>query len=151
MGPEFCPICDRSPDAGVKMQNGGGVFDGLSISCPQCGRYELLGGETIHKASQWGSQLKSALSCAARQAFEVARPLQITSNASAEQFAAVHMHTRVSENQDRLLHYIARKTQRPNRTIPLFASDDFTLIDCYSSEEFLQMKSLLGFETLGSL
>jgi hypothetical protein len=117
------------------MRNSG-VFDGLLIECPQCGRYELKGAQAISASFQWAPELRQALSCAARQAAEAEQPLQITGGNAAE-FAEPHMHTRVSDNRDRLLREAAKRSGRPHIGAPFSLTNDFTLIDCYSQEEFV--------------
>lgn len=132
--PNNCPICDLPPTDGVKMRNSG-VFDGLLIECPRCGQYELIGWEAIFGSFQWTPELRGGLSCAARQASEARQPLRITA-ANATAFAEPHMNTRVSDNQERLLHEVARRAGRPQMWASFSSSTDFTLIDCYSSDEF---------------
>jgi hypothetical protein len=117
------------------MQNSG-VFHGLLIECPRCGRYELIGPEAIAQSFHWPPEMKDALSCAARQASESAQPLRIT-GANARELAQPHMTARVSDNQERLLREIARRAGRPQRGAGFSTPTDFTLIDCYSEEEFL--------------
>src|ERR1035441_10313315 len=133
--PDNCAICNRPPSDGVRMRNSG-VFDGLLIECPQCGRYELKGAQAISASFQWAPELRQALSCAARQAAEAEQPLQITGGNAAE-FAEPHMHTRVSDNRDRLLREAAKRSGRPHIGAPFSLTNDFTLIDCYSQEEFV--------------
>ena len=65
------------------MQNSG-VFDGLVIECPRCGRYELIGREAIAQSFAWSPDIKNALSCAARQASEAGQPLRITNTTAAQ-------------------------------------------------------------------
>jgi hypothetical protein len=132
--PSSCAICDWPP-SGVTMRNSG-EFHGLLIECPRCGRYELVGDKAIAQSFQWTPELKNALSCAARQASEADRPIRIA-GANAEELAQPHMNTRVSDNQERLLREIARRARRPQRGAGFSPPKDFTLIDCYSEEEFL--------------
>lgn len=142
--PENCAICKRPPADGVKMQNSG-VSDGLLITCPQCGRYELRGGPAISASFQWTPELRGALSCAARQATEAGQPLRITSAEAAVEFAEPHMHTRVSDNQERLLREAAKRAVRPGRDASFTPTNDFTLIDCLDKEEFLwHVRSLIA-------
>jgi hypothetical protein len=129
-----CAICDRPPTDGVKMLNIG-VLDGLLIECPQCGRYELVGQETISASYQWPAQLRSALSCATRQGSEAGQPLQIKGQ-NAVEFAEPHMNTRVSDNLERLLREAAKRAGRPPMGASFSLTTDFTLIDCYGIEEF---------------
>jgi hypothetical protein len=117
------------------MRNSG-EFHGLLIECPRCGRYELVGDKAIAQSFQWTPELKNALSCAARQASEADRPIRIA-GANAEELAQPHMNTRVSDNQERLLREIARRARRPQRGAGFSPPTDFTLVDCYSEEEFL--------------
>lgn len=133
--PENCAICDRPPEDGVKMENSG-VFDGLLVACPQCGKYELIGLEGIFGSFQWPSELRCALSCAARQASEAGQPLRLT-GANAVEFANQHADTRVSDNQQHLLREIGKRAGRPSRGAWFSFPTDFTLIDCYSTEEFI--------------
>src|SRR5579864_5672435 len=128
-----CAICDWPP-SGVTMRNSG-VFDGLLIECPRCGRYELIGREAISQSFRWTPEVKNALSCAARQASEGTQPLRIT-GANAAELAQPHMNTRVSDNQERLLREIATRAGRPPRGAGFSPAKDFTLIDCFSEEEF---------------
>ena len=129
-----CAICDLPPTDGVKMRNSG-VIDGLLIECPRCGQYELVGIEAIFGSFQWTPEFRGGLSCAARQASEARQPLRITA-ANAMAFAEPHMNTRVSDNQERLLHEVARRAGRPHEGARFSLTTDFTLIDCYSSDEF---------------
>ncbi len=132
--PDNCAICDRTPANGVEMNNSG-VPDGLKIVCPQCGRYELIGHASILGSFQWPNVLRHALSCAARQASEAGQPLRIT-GANAVDLAEPHMNTRVSDNQERLLREIAKRAGRPHQGASFSPATDFTLIDCYSADEF---------------
>jgi hypothetical protein len=116
------------------MRNSG-VPDALQIVCPQCGSYELIGVNAMSESFRWPNQVRSGLSCAARQASEAGQPLRITSE-NALDLAEPHMNTRVSENQERLLREIAKRADRPNKTASFSPPTDFTVIDCYSEEEF---------------
>ncbi|MBZ5506048.1 MAG: nucleoside 2-deoxyribosyltransferase [Acidobacteriia bacterium] len=131
---ENCAICDQSPSDGVKMRNSG-IFDGLLIDCPRCGQYELVGLEAISSSYKWTPEIRSSLSCAARQAFAAGQPLRITA-ANVVEFAGPHMDTRVSDNQERLLREAARRAGRPQMGASFSLTQDFTLIDCHSAEEF---------------
>jgi hypothetical protein len=117
------------------MRNSG-VFDGLLIECPRCGQYELIGHKTIGQSFAWTAEIRNALSCAARQASEGGQPLQIE-GATAADLAQPHLNTRVSDNQERLLREIARRAGRPQKGAGFSLATDFTLIDCYSEEEFI--------------
>src|SRR5579863_6721632 len=128
--PDNCAICNRPPADGVKMRNSG-VTNGLLIVCPQCGTYELIGHEAISASFEWAPELRSALSCAARQASEARQPLRITSTNVAEEYAGPHMHTRVADNLELLLHEIAKRARRPHMGATFTLANDFTLIDCY--------------------
>jgi hypothetical protein len=132
--PDNCAICNRPPADGVKMQNSG-VFDGLLIECPQCGRYELIGGEVIWASFQWQPEFRCALSCAARQASESGQPVRINVS-NAVELAEGHAGTRVNNNIDRLLQQIAVRSVRPGSAAKLCPDTDFTLVDCYSRAEF---------------
>jgi hypothetical protein len=132
--PNNCAICDRPPADGVKMRNSG-VQDGLIIECPQCGRYELIGPGAIHGSYQWTPELRRPLSCAARQASESGRPLRIT-GANVAEFAEPHTKSRISGNQEHLLREVARKAGRPHLGAWFSLATDFTLIDCFTTEEF---------------
>jgi hypothetical protein len=131
---ENCAICDQSPSDGVKMRNSG-ISDGLLIDCPRCGQYELVGREAISASYEWAAEVRNGLSCAARQAFAAGQPLRITA-ANVVEFAGAHMHTRVSDNQERLLREAARRAGRPQKGASFSITQDFTLIDCHSPEEF---------------
>jgi len=131
--PNSCGICEWQRSE-VRMQNSGEA-DGLIIKCPRCGEYELLG-KAIADSYSWETELCSALSCAARQAFESGQRIQITTTNVAE-LARPHKNTRVSDNQERLLREIARLAVRPEKAVSLSLRKDFTLIDCYSEGEFL--------------
>jgi len=130
-----CAICDRPRSDGVKMRNAG-VFDGLVIDCPQCGRYELIGHDAIFGSFQWPPELKRPLSCAARQASESGHPLRIN-YANVAEFSEPHTASRVAHNQERFLREVARKAGRPQVGASFSPTTDFTLIDCYSREEFI--------------
>jgi hypothetical protein len=133
LDPNSCAICDWPP-SGVRMRNSG-PSDGLLVECPLCGRYELIG-EAVVQSYKWTPEIKKPLSCASRQAWEGGQHLRISSM-NAEQLAQPHMNTRVSDNQERLLRYIAKRASRPHKGSELSLTKDFTLIDCYSEEEFL--------------
>jgi hypothetical protein len=133
MDPNNCAICNWQRSE-VSMQNSG-VMDGLLIECPLCGKYELAG-KAISDSYTWENGLRNALSCAARQASERGQRIQITGT-NATELAQPHMNTRVSDNQERLLREIARRAVRPQETVWLALNRDFTLIDCYSKEEFV--------------
>jgi len=132
---DSCAICNRSPADGVRMRSAG-VFDVLLIECPQCGRYELKGPEAIFESFRWDPALRCALSCATRQAYEAGQPLRLI-GATAGELASQHANTRVSDNQERLLREIAKRAGRPQRGAGFTFATDFTLIDCYSAEEFI--------------
>jgi hypothetical protein len=150
--PKSCAICDRPPHE-VKMRNSG-AFYGLVIECPQCGTYELVGPEAIARSFRCPAEIKKPLSCAARQAFEDGHPLRIE-GANAEEFARPHTRTRVSENRERLLRVAAGRAGRPGGTAKFSPETDFTLIDCYSRDEFfwyirwLEQQGLLSREGSG--
>jgi hypothetical protein len=133
--PDNCAICDRPPEDGVKMQSSGGP-QSLLVDCPQCGRYELAGHEAIFGSFQWTPEIARPLSCAARQASEAGSPLRIT-NSNANELAEPHTITRVYDNQERLLREVSRRASRPNMGAWFSLATDFTLIDCYSTEEFV--------------
>jgi hypothetical protein len=116
------------------MENSG-IFDGLLIECVQCGRYDLAGREAISNSFEWPSDLRHALSCAARQSFAQGQPLRIT-GANAADLARPHLNARVSYNRDRLLQEIAKRARRPHMGAQFSPTTDFTLIDCHSKEEF---------------
>jgi len=116
------------------MQNSG-EFHGLSIECPRCGRYELVGPEAIAQSHEWSSEIRNALSCAMRQASEEGQPLRII-GMNALDLARPHMNTRMVDNQERLLHVIARRAVRPRKAAEFSSRNDFTLIDCYDNGEF---------------
>jgi hypothetical protein len=130
---KICAICNWPAD-GVKMRNSG-VFDGLAVDCPRCGSYELVGPEAITMSFNWESDLRNALSCAARQASVSGQPIRIVGN-NAVDLARPHMNTRVLENQERLLRTVAAMAGRPKRVAVFWPATDFTLIDCYSTDEF---------------
>ena len=111
-------------------------LDGLLIECPLCGRYELIGQDVVVGRSQWTSELKLPLSCAARQASESGHPLGIT-KANVAEFAGPHTKSRIADNRERLLREVARKAGRPQMGASFSLTTDFTLIDCYSTEEFV--------------
>jgi hypothetical protein len=140
--PNNCAICDRLPADGVTMRNSG-VQDGLGIECPQCGQYELIG-HAIDESYHWPPGLRRPLSCAARQASESGHPLRIT-DANVAEFAEPHTKSRISDNQERLLHEIASRAGRPHLGAWFSLATDFTLIDCHSTEEFIwYIESLKG-------
>jgi hypothetical protein len=112
-----------------------GVFDGLEIVCPQCGRYQIVGLQTIADSYQWSTELRCGLSCAARQASEAGQPLRIT-GARAADLAEPHLNPRVTDNQERLLREIAKRSRRPPQGARFSPGTDFTLIDCFSPDEF---------------
>lgn len=130
-----CALCDRPPSAGVQMANSG-VQNGLRIICPQCGTYEMIGPVAVTRNIRWTDEVKSALSCATRQASESGEILKITSRADAEEFARPHTNARVADNQERLLREMAKRARRPHLAAGFNPATDLTLIDCYSAEEF---------------
>ena len=136
--PNGCAICDRPLTDGVNRQNRHAPdgLDGLLIECPLCGRYELIGQDVVIGRSQWTSELKLPLSCAARQASESGHPLGIT-KANVAEFAGPHTKSRIADNRERLLREVARKAGRPQMGASFSLTTDFTLIDCYSTEEFV--------------
>ena len=116
------------------MENAG-EFDVLRIQCPQCGMYELAGLEGINSSYQWPPELRKPLSCATRQSSEVGQTLRITGTPKADELAESHRHTRVSDNQERLLRELGRRANRPDCGAWLNPATDFTLIDCFSEDE----------------
>jgi len=136
--PNGCAICDRPLTDGVNRQNRHAPdgFDGLLIECPLCGRYELIGQDVVVGRSQWTRELKLPLSCAARQASESGHPLGIT-EANVAEIAEPHTKSRIADNQEHLLREVARKAGRPQLGASFSPATDFTLIDCYSTEEFV--------------
>jgi hypothetical protein len=132
--PNNCPLCDRSPADGVRMGNGGQFAD-VIINCPLCGSFELVGEGAVAASWHWDLGLRSALSCATRQATEAGEQIRITAH-NAEDLAAPHMHTMVSDNQERLLRQVAKRAGRPHQGAFLSFETDFTVIDCFSPEEF---------------
>ena len=142
--PNNCPICSGSPADGVKVETAN-VPSFFQVKCPQCGVYLWYEYDDIFASWRWLDPiLKCALSCATRQSFEAKQVVQITET-TALQLAEAHLNTRVSENQERLLREIAKKAVRPHVEVPFSSKSDFTLIDCYSREEFLwHFESLKG-------
>jgi hypothetical protein len=153
--PNNCPICGSSPADGVKME-AAKVPQFLLINCPQCGMFMWYEYDDIFASWRWlDPTLKCALSCATRQASEARQVVQITGT-TAIQLAEAHLNTRVSENQERLLREIAKKAVRPHVEVRFSRKSDFTLIDCYSQEEFvwhfdsLKGQGLIGFTLIAS-
>jgi nucleoside 2-deoxyribosyltransferase len=144
--PNSCSICDWPP-SDVHMRNSG-VHDGLWTECPRCGKYTLLGNEAFAQSASWYPEIRKALSCAARQASEAEQPLVITGS-NALELAQPHMNTRVVDNQERLLEVIAKRSRRAEGSAGFTPERDFTLIDCYTANEFnwylnwLQQQKLL--------
>jgi hypothetical protein len=126
-----------------------GQFDGIRVECPQCGQFELVGAPAFAASFHWDADLRCGLSCAARQAHEAGDRVRITGH-NAEEIAAPHMSTRVADNQERLLHVVARRATRPHVGVEFSAETDFTLIDCFSPQEFrwhlewLQLQKLVS-------
>jgi hypothetical protein len=133
--PDNCAICNRPTADGVKMRNNG-MHDGLLITCPQCGTYDLIGADVMGASFNWEPEFRSALSCASRQASEIGERLRITEE-NVEELAQAHTHPRVSETAEQLLREIAKRAVRPQKGALFFPDKDFTLIDCHSKEEFL--------------
>ena len=129
--PNNCAICDWSKSE-VRMQQRN---QGLLVTCPRCGEYVLADNSAIYMSSGWGPEVRNGLSCASRQAFEVGQRLQITESNAAD-LAQPHMNTRVVDNQERLLREIARRAVRPQNHVTFSPRQDFTIIDCYSEQEF---------------
>jgi hypothetical protein len=134
MTEDSCGICTRPKEQGVTMRNAG-KSDALSITCPRCGTYNLLGSEVIADTYNWDAELRASLSCAARQAHEAGEPLTITSRNAAE-LAAPHMQARVADNLERLLQVAAKRAGRPHRGAWFNLNDDIPVIDCHSRDEF---------------
>jgi hypothetical protein len=132
--PKSCAICERPPTEGVTMRNSG-RFDGLLIECPRCGKYEMVGPLAFGLVSSWPWSRRNALSCAARQASDSGQPLTITYPNAAE-LAAPHEKTRISDNIDRLLFHVAKRSERPGGRTTFDLNADFTVIDCYDRAEF---------------
>jgi hypothetical protein len=142
--PHNCAICNRPQADGVSYL---GHSDGLLVTCPQCGRYVLADRAAIGASFQWTPKIRQALSCATRQAFETGQLIPLTASNVAE-LAEPRMHTRVADNQERLLREIARRSGRPDGEASFLLATDFTLIDCYSKEEFYWYISWLVREEL---
>ena len=117
------------------MRNAGASL--LRITCPCCGTYELSGRIAISSDSDnWDSDLRKALSCAARQTHEAGEPLLKITSENAAELAAPHMHTRVADNLERFLQAIAKRAIRPHEGAWFNLKDDFPIIDCHSRKEF---------------
>ncbi|MBZ5579431.1 MAG: nucleoside 2-deoxyribosyltransferase [Acidobacteriia bacterium] len=114
------------------MRNSG-TGDGQHIVCPQCGEYELTGPHVFEESRNWN--FKPALSCATRQASDAGQLLRVTTE-NATGFSEGHSRTRANENVGKLLSLIARRSGRPGRAADIRPTIDFTLIDCYSVQEF---------------
>jgi nucleoside 2-deoxyribosyltransferase len=144
-----CPICNRD----VKVRD---VDQSVFVDGPQCGRFflTLAGYSDILNME---SDQRSALSCATRQASEDGRSLTIPSKENAKDFAESHSHTRVAENQMRLLREVAKRAKRPDGRATFEGNQDFTLIDCFSAAEFswyltsLEEKGLLIYVAPGPM
>jgi hypothetical protein len=132
--PNDCSICGCQHADGVKRgplrPTGWGITE-----CPRCGKYEILGLQAELNIQALPRELRSALSCASRQASEAGQPLQI-SDSNAADLAARHSKTRVVDIMDQLLRLIAIRSKRLGATTHFHQENDFTLIDCYSSLEF---------------
>src|ERR1700748_133159 len=111
--PDNCAICNRPPADGGTMRNNG-MFDGLLISGPQCGTYELIGRDVMGASFDWEPEFRSALSCASRQASEIGERLRITRE-NVEELAGAHIHPRVAETAEHLLREIAKRAVRPQK------------------------------------
>jgi len=96
----------------------------------------MVGPVAVSENSRWTPEIRNALSCASRQASEQGQPIRITAS-NAVELAQPHMNTRVSDNQERLLQEIARRAGRPQNGALFSTKKDFTLIDCYSEQEFI--------------
>ena len=131
--PNNFAICDWAA-SDVIMRNGG-TFDGLLIDCPRCGRYELVGVDAMALSFQWPTEMRNALSCAARQGLESQQPIRILAT-NMEDLARPHMNSRAVDNQERLLRAVAKRAIRPHRAAEFSVKSDFTVIDCYDQDEF---------------
>ena len=136
MTPPFdkCEICAR------KIQNGVRVkveieSNRVQYECAQCGHYGLILSETVFPSGGDNPDFRAALSCATRQASDAGMPLRINRSNAAE-LAAPHTYTRVSDNIERLLRRIAQQAGRPTRSVSLAPDTDFTVIDCFTKQEF---------------
>jgi Nucleoside 2-deoxyribosyltransferase len=144
MNLDSCTLCGR-PMPGEVQAN----FEGINcvMSCPQCGRYIIDIPTAMVAKIGWKPEKKAALSCAARQASEAGELLQIASD-TVEELAHAHLHTRVSDNTEKLLLQVAKRAPRPNQGAPFSLKNDFTLIDCFGKEEFEWYVERLGAEGL---
>lgn len=137
-----CLICGHDAQMDTKNQrvdaNTIRLDPDVLVNCPRCGEYELPAMEWNGLSRVvWSQEFRSALSCAARQASETGERLRITEE-NARTYSEAHVDTRVADNLDNLLRCIARHAPRPGSVVSFFTDTDFTLIDCYNSEEFRQ-------------
>ena len=141
---DSCTLCDHLIDL-----EGRGYSKGLTyiVRCLQCGEYVISIPTAATAKADWSAETKAALSCAARQASDAGAPLQIQRKSVVE-VAPFHLKTRVFENREKLLQQIAKRAPRPNQGAFFSLNDDFTLIDCFSREEFEWYVEWLGTEGL---
>ena len=133
--PNTCAICDDTHGEDVsRAPDGQGGFE---FNCPLCGKYSIRGRLAMGLSSTWPLEVRKALSCAARQAYESGQSLEINET-NAGEYVESHAHTRISDNIDRLLLHIAERSKRPGDFATFDRKTDFTLIDCYSLAEFDQ-------------
>jgi hypothetical protein len=149
-----CVICGRSRENGFQpycdwvFEDGPSPVPAQEANCQQCGQYYLLGSlNDYYMADLVDTPKKTALSCATRQASESGKPLRLTRE-NAAKFAGAHVETRVSDNMDNLLRWIAKRAPRPSSTMTVSIETDFTVVDCLGPNEFQQYLSWLTTNSL---
>ena len=125
----------RPSQRGVSFQTLPGEPHALQVTCLLCGTFILNSTDALAEFQKLKKELRSPLSCATRQASDSGQPLRLTS-ANVESFANGHNRSRVLDNLDRLLRITADRAVRPNGAALFCPENDFTLIDCYSVDEF---------------
>lgn len=109
-----------------------GFPDGYSVECPRCGEYLVESLSPRHRKKDG----HLFISCAARQSWESGERLLIKpENASA--LILAHRNTVVTENLNRLLRYLGKKSRRPSAPVEVFFERDFTVIDVDNTADFV--------------
>src|SRR5271165_2417160 len=97
------------------------------VKCALCGEY-LIGDELRMQLLDVNHDLRISLSAATRQASEVGLPIELT-RTNWKDLAESHRRSSVSTRVDKLLHLIARRTDRPGNSCEIAVDDDYILVD----------------------
>lgn len=131
MDVQNCRICKRSNARTYP----GGAHDALTVECELCGKYTLFGSQIVAAAASWPEDIRKPLSCATRQASETGECLWLTLQ-ELDKHVSVHSKPRVGANLHKLLGIAAKRASRPHIGAWFYYETDFTVIDCFSPDEF---------------